>query len=313
MSLTSFLNIKDVRERFHELFPIPRLINTKKEILALPLTTNYGLIGTAFDYLLRFYIKVLNPNAITRRWVAEGGLKLLKKCRKDDNIIINDKSKLVRLKSINKLSDKTIEMFREEKKVSYNLVKKGISLSKEIYSLFLKDGKINDTLIKIALLLGKLDPIYRARYVPRKIKLDNKDIKDLNNLITLVDPRLFKAKKICLLNPTFKKASELVKGADADLVIDDMLIDIKTTKYLQNKQDYFNQLIGYYTLYRIGGISGMPATNKIKRLGIYFSRHGYLQLYNIKDITVIKDKDKFSEFVEWFKERAIQEFGKSDY
>ena len=139
------------------------------------------------------------------------------------------------------------------------------------------------------------------------------DIKRLNNLITLVDPRLFKAKKICLLNPTFKKASELVKGADADLVIDDMLIDIKTTKYLQNKQDYFNQLIGYYTLYRIGGISGMPATNKIKRLGIYFSRHGYLQLYNIKDITIIKDKDKFSEFVEWLKERAIQEFGKSDY
>ena len=109
------------------------------------------------------------------------------------------------------------------------------------------------------------------------------------------------------MNPTFGNASIMVGGADADLVIDEMLIDIKTTKIFQMKREYYDQLIGYYTLYRIDGINGMPGANKIKRLGLYFSRHGYLQLYNIKDII---DETKFPEFIEWFKNKATQEYGR---
>jgi len=69
MSLTSFLNKKDVREKFREEYPKPRF-NIKKEILCPPLTQDYGLVGTAFDYLLRFYIKYSNPKAITKQWVC---------------------------------------------------------------------------------------------------------------------------------------------------------------------------------------------------------------------------------------------------
>jgi len=93
-------------------------------------------------------------------------------------------------------------------------------------------------------------------------------------------------------------------GADADLVIDDKLIDIKTTKKLQMNRNYFNQLIGYYTLYRIGGIAGMPPQNEIKKLVIYFSRYGYLHLYKVEDII---NENRFTKFLEWFKERARQE------
>ena len=78
MSLTSFLNKKDVREKFREEFPKPTF-NIKKELLAPPFTKRYGLVGTAFDYLLRFYIKYLNPSAITKPWVAERGLEILKR------------------------------------------------------------------------------------------------------------------------------------------------------------------------------------------------------------------------------------------
>jgi len=49
----------------------------KKDTLAPPLTTHYGLVGTAFDYLFRFYIKYLNPKAITHRCVAESSLKYI--------------------------------------------------------------------------------------------------------------------------------------------------------------------------------------------------------------------------------------------
>ncbi len=41
MSLTRFLNKKDVRKKFLEEYPTPRF-NIKKEILCPPLTQDYG-------------------------------------------------------------------------------------------------------------------------------------------------------------------------------------------------------------------------------------------------------------------------------
>ena len=70
MSLTSFLRNKDVQERFRQEFRKPKF-TAKKDLLAPPLTKHYSLVGTAFDYLLRFYVERLNPNAITKKWVAE--------------------------------------------------------------------------------------------------------------------------------------------------------------------------------------------------------------------------------------------------
>ena len=83
---------------------------------------------------------------------------------------------------------------------------------------------------------------------------------------------MFKTESLCILNPIFGRASGLVGGADCDLVIDDTLIDIKTTKYLALKREYFNQLIGYYVLSKIDQIQGAPRGYAIRRLGIYFSR-----------------------------------------
>ena len=80
MSLTSLLNNGDVKKRFLEEFPKPAFI-IKKELLAPPLSKNYALVGTAFDYLLRFYIKYINPNTITRRWIAEKSLDIFSRCK----------------------------------------------------------------------------------------------------------------------------------------------------------------------------------------------------------------------------------------
>jgi len=63
MSLTSFLKDKDVKNAFERAFKKPQF-NLQAELLAPSLTNNYSLVGTAFDYLLRFYIKRLNPDAV---------------------------------------------------------------------------------------------------------------------------------------------------------------------------------------------------------------------------------------------------------
>ena len=82
-------------------------------------------------------------------------------------------------------------------------------------------------------------------------------------------------------------------GADADLILGDTLIDIKTTKFLKLKQDMWSQVVGYYLLDMING-NGYD----IKNLGIYFSRHGVLQTFSVDDLGDVGD------FMDWFKEEV---------
>ncbi len=76
MSLSSLLEQTDIRVRLRQDFPKPRL-GARKELLARPLIKRYGLVGTAFDYWLRFRLQRLNPNAQDRSWIAEQDLQML--------------------------------------------------------------------------------------------------------------------------------------------------------------------------------------------------------------------------------------------
>jgi len=271
MSLTSFIKEPDVRKKFAETFPFPK-INLDAEMKAPPITKNYSMVGTAFDYLLRFYIKRNNPCAKTNQWVAEIALDYIE----DYNL----KTKLTN----------TVEN------------------SKSIYQKYLKDGTLTDDVLRTAILLAKIDPIYRAGYIDPNIDIvDKGDIEDLQNLINLVDKKAFTAKEICLLNPTFGKASRLVGGADADIVLDNQIIDMKTTKFLKLKKQDFHQLIGYYILSLIDGIDGADDNLDIKTISIYFCRHGIflpLMVPSSNSSMIQISENNFKKFIKWFEERA---------
>ena len=274
MSLTSFLDKNsDVREQFKQEFHKPPL-RVKKDLLAPPLTKQYSTIGTAFDYLLRFYVRYLNPNTIDKGyWVAEIALALLK-----NNPALYAKGEKV------------------------------ITQAKEREAAFLQTGQITDELIESTLSLAYLDPIYRANrghgYIGTPI--DKKDIDDVRKLISIVPSDHFEAKKLCMVNPTFGIASQMVGGADADIIVDDNIIDIKTTKKLEFRLRDFQQILGYYVLHQIGGLDALQPKPEIKKVSIYFSRYAYLYTLNLEDIV---NEDTFPNFVEWFEERAKQEFG----
>lgn len=71
MSLTSFLRYNpDVRERFRIECPKP-IFSIRKPLWAPPRSNRYALIGTAFDYLFRFYLERLNKVQTTYFWIAE--------------------------------------------------------------------------------------------------------------------------------------------------------------------------------------------------------------------------------------------------
>jgi len=116
MSLTSFLNNRNVKEKFKQEFPKPGF-SVKREILAPPLTSHYTLVGTAFDYLMRFYLKYLNPRAITRKWVAEESLESFLRLRGVPCFNV-DSGKLDLEESLSSLSENDKALFKRIQKIT---------------------------------------------------------------------------------------------------------------------------------------------------------------------------------------------------
>jgi hypothetical protein len=217
---------------------------------------------------------VKNPQAVERRWVAENTLNFLQE------------------RGANRAYEQALLL---------------VTQARENYAEFLKTQEITDDLILSTLQLGQVDAIYRmGKIVPNQKPIEQADIEDVKALINLVDFQPFMTQGVVLLNPTFFLASMRIGGADADFVIDDLLVDIKTTQKLGLERDDFNQLMAYYTLSRIEEADGAPTGHEIKQLAIYFSRSAYLFTFNVASVV---NPATFPQFLKWFNERvAIKDY-----
>ena len=270
MSLTSLIkDDKELRQKISAAFLRPKL-DKNKPLLIESNTKHAALIGVAFDYLFRFHLERINKVDTQKPWISE-------------------------------LSIERLLQFTEDKK-TYN---KGIEIINNVKSLkekFIKTGDCSIDLIKETLRMSYIDPYYRSGFGAEYIGLnaDEEDVAEIEKQIKILDLDAFTAKHVCLLNPTFGEASSLVGGADADFLVDDKLIDIKTTKKLTLSLNDFCQIIGYYILHEISGINSNKKIS-INQVGIYYSRYAYLFLFNIHDII---GKEELNSFVKWFINRV---------
>lgn len=67
-----------------------------------------------------------------------------------------------------------------------------------------------------------------------------------------------------------------------------------------------HQLTGYYLLHKIGGIGDIPGNCQVNKLGIYYSRHGELFVFDVKNLIA---EDSMPQFLNWFKDEAVNCFG----
>ena len=76
MSLTALIKSdKDLGHKISSAFSRPKL-EKNKPLLAEPLTKNYVLFGTAFDYIFRFFLeKINNSSNPSQVWIAERGIE----------------------------------------------------------------------------------------------------------------------------------------------------------------------------------------------------------------------------------------------
>ena len=115
MGVKSFITRPPFHEKFLSTINRPHG-KLDKPLLAPPLTTNYQLVGIAFDYLLRFHLERINPSSKTSVWAAEEGVILLD--------------------SLEGTSDK------------YEKAKSHLDGARNLYQSFIQDGFLTDDLIK---------------------------------------------------------------------------------------------------------------------------------------------------------------------
>jgi len=187
--------------------------------------------------------------------------------------------------------------------------------TKADYHEFLRTGMLKTQLAQGFVRLAQLDSIVRvgilslARGNPGLDPVDHEDdvVEDILRLYNLVPWNEFNATRRCVLNPTFGEVGKLIGGADADLVIDGLLIDIKTVKRpLQRLNETLKQLVGYCLLSMLDGIDGEKW--QISELGVYFSRHGRLIRFSIDELL----HGDLNEAARWFGEKASESYPASN-
>lgn len=276
MSVKSLIGLKEVRDRLDSISPELNRPPSLR-LLAEPLTKNYTVIGTAFDYALRFELQRRNPHAVSKSWVAENAIKRIPAAARRQKISKKEELRLTQF---------ALTIVKDAKEFLGGYLEKAKSTKTDLR-----------TLAKHAVGLAKLDPVYRALYINAvQDKVNAADIQDVANLLEIVPYEVLSHPKVMLLNPTFGTYSAAVGGADADLITGDLLVDVKIMQVSKLKRETVRQLIAYLILACKAREedSSMPV---IQRIGVYFSRQGYLWVTSAKDVTT---HPRYADTEEWF-------------
>lgn len=275
MSLTQILDLPEVAAEFGKYVRVPSQGSASPELIAPPTGhSSYALVGTAFDYCMRFCIAASNPGlVIDQTWIAEVALEVIEE-----------------------------EQDFLPEGLSLEHAAKGVARARQLYGEFLASRTFTRPLARAALFLAALDRAYRTgpetvsvRYLRETLQAETNDCM---RLVRIINREMIAAKKRVSLNPSFGKASGLVGGADADFVIDDTLVDIKTTKYFQITPAMVYQLVGYRILLAACEPHGSTAQGApaISHGAIYFSRHATLERLRYLDLI---DPEDFLRLAEW--------------
>lgn len=267
MSLTTLVKEADVRERLRLVCTLP-LRRPPPSLRAPVITRHPSTVGIAFDYLLRLLVRRANPFALERDWVADEAIRFLR-----------GRTRVLALRQV--------------------------AIARRRFVRFLKNGSVTPALLQSAIDLARLDPIARAREGHRYLgaPYEANDFDDLRQLVEIVPRALLKRARLVVLNPTFGWTSQAL-GADADLLINDTLIEVKVVREASVRRVLFNQLVGYALLSMLGGIDGVPRGHRVRAVALYFARHGCLRRFPINSIV---SKEHLAETLVWLEGRLLRE------
>ena len=243
---------------------------------------NPSLSGTAIDYMLRFEIERRFPQSWTDQWIAERSEQILRERADTERMML-------------RFDPKDFEARRY-----VNLLKRAhqvVADARKSHRRFVKLRRPNQSdlrrMARHSVLLAKLDGVYRAgvRLTVSDLAVADEDVaEDVMAMLGAVpnDGALgFPEGDGIWLNPSFGPYSDLVGGADADLIVGDTIVDVKAHRN-PSFQEEAPQLVGYALL--ANGARTLPKryfslrVPQIRRVGIYWARHGVIQFARLRSL-----------------------------
>jgi hypothetical protein len=235
------------------------------------------LIGTAFDYALRFEVQRINPRARAGDWVAEGACKQL----------------------IAQASSRRAAAKREAA-CHARLAESVVRAARACHRSYMRRGTRGQSLRRElaghAIRLAKLDDYYRKGLFDTSLtEVEDEDVEEICRLLDVAPLDRFKGRRPPMLNPIF--GSRAI-GADGDMIIDGRLIDIKTARNPYVERHMVRQLIGYLLLAEQKSLH--RTFGRLKTLEIYFARFGHFWSMPVDDVQA---RPAYRLIMRWFTER----------
>lgn len=259
-----------------------------------------GVVGTAFDYLGRVMIaQMLEKNkeyAVLELKALLGLERIEKKISKYDFKLLQDKY-------INVLVDFIDFVYSNYSSIPNAIIEKCKQEEWNAWVKYMDRCRYSsykplvdvENLIQGAYYFAKLEQVYRTGgMLPedgiRSLISNPSDevVKDISNLCKVFKERFIKgglvqSDSVVIFNPSFGIASYACGGADADVYIDGVLYDFKTSKNVGYSWQETAQLVMYYYLNEIASFvvdSKLPAKLSgypIDRLAFYKARYGEIE------------------------------------
>ncbi|MDP2308627.1 MAG: hypothetical protein Q8P18_21580 [Pseudomonadota bacterium] len=234
MSLEALLDDSEIRSYLRPLIQ-PHRLGPDWKLTVPPIAKYQPRIGTAFDYALRFGLAARGVGTPRERTVAE--------------------SAVARHKLTPEVGRRVVDAL-----AVLRALQPGPGLPAEAAGA--------------CIVLAGFDVLFRAA---RADEIEREplpeEVADVQSLYAAVPWSTFQDAHRVYLNPHLGEGSVLVGGADPDIVIDSVLVDVKTTKEIKAGAEYLRQVACYALLANAHGINGDPNTRgSIDEVGIYFSR-----------------------------------------
>ena len=250
MSLTAVLETPEARAFLKSRIARPAHFTVPK--VRVPAAgANPWLLGIAFDYAFRLGLAARHT-CEEQSWVAEGAAGRLRLQRSDHDAA---RAEAVLAEASDTLAD------------------------------FGPDQELAGAHARACYLLSGLDLVVRPGCVDHVgVEPSEADLDELTALYGVVPWAQFAPQRRLVLNPTFGDGSRLVGGGDADIVLDDLLIDLKTSRNTGLVTRDLRQIVGYALLANSYRVDSKLPQEPIKQVALYQARAAALTAWPLSEI-----------------------------
>ena len=241
----------------------------------------WGVIGTALDYRIRYYFGI-TPHEKLAAYRGSETLSDVQRIAQSFQLGVNSNGSKVDPMLAADVADYGYQGFFDSlDELLKRISPAGIRLAQPQ----------EDSLNRYCVILSLMEQVYRVGIFPEN-PLMKVEFPDTKTLLGIAQPHWIddirelswefydKCSHLLqvphVLNPTFDGSND-VDGADADLIIDGILIDIKATKRPMIDPDWMRQVLGYVLL-------DYSDHHRINGVGLYMARQGILFRWTLDEV-----------------------------